>query len=189
MASFADALRDICAKTSVSLDEAVRTAVVLASQQLVMRSPVSNPDNWRANALPAAARETHNVTVDAYNAEIGKGKGRARRKSAKTLRRENPNKVGLGYVGGRFRANWQIGIGVANDTVTGDIDRAGGATISRLTAVAKAVKAGGVVYITNSLPYAQRLERGHSKQAPRGMVRLTMLDLPDALRATLGAKK
>ena len=189
MSNFADTMRDICTKIVVSIDSAMHTAVVLASQQLVMRSPVGDPDHWRANAAPAAARETYNITVDAYNAEIGKGKGRVRRKSAKTLRRENPNKAGLGYVGGRFRANWQIGIGAANESVTDDIDRAGGATIARLTAVAKAAKAGGVIYITNSLPYADRLERGHSKQAPQGMVRLTMLDLPDALRASLGAKK
>lgn len=189
MPSFADTMRDICTKTNASIDNAVRTSVVLASQQLVMRSPVGNPDHWRANAAPAAARETHNVTVDAYNAEIGNGKGRVRRKSAKTLRRENPNKVGLGYVGGRFRANWQIGIGAVNESVTNDIDRAGGATIARLTAVAKAAKVGGVIYITNSLPYAARLERGHSKQAPQGMVRLTMLDLPEALRASLGSQR
>jgi hypothetical protein len=31
-------------------------------------------------------------------------------------------------------------------------------------------------YLTNSLPYIRRLEYGYSKQAPQGMVRLTVAD-------------
>jgi hypothetical protein len=36
--------------------------------------------------------------------------------------------------------------------------------------------AGKVHYITNNLPYAWRLEHGHSKQAPAGMVGLTVVE-------------
>jgi len=31
-----------------------------------------------------------------------------------------------------------------------------------------------VIYLTNNLPYAQRLEEGYSQQAPAGMVALTI---------------
>jgi hypothetical protein len=33
---------------------------------------------------------------------------------------------------------------------------------------------GEIIYLTNSLPYARRLEYGWSKQAPAGMVRITV---------------
>lgn len=33
------------------------------------------------------------------------------------------------------------------------------------------------VYITNSLPYIVALEHGHSKQAPKGMVKMTVNEL------------
>lgn len=35
-----------------------------------------------------------------------------------------------------------------------------------------------ISYVTNSLPYGPALERGHSKQAPNGMVGLTSLEWP-----------
>lgn len=185
MTSFAEQIRAICAKTKTSVDEAVKTAVILASQQLVTRSPVGDPDHWQANAGQKSARETYNDAVDANNSAVGKGPGRMRRKSTKALRKAFPNRAGKGYVGGRFRANWQIGIASPNESISDAVDPAGGATIGRLTGVAAAVRAGGVIYITNSLPYAIPLERGHSKQAPQGIVRLTMLDLPAALEASL----
>ena len=77
-----------------------------------------------------------------------------------------------GYVGGRFRANWQHGVGAINDKTTNDIDKSGSMTIARLGSAA--VGAGTVQYITNSLPYAQVLEDGHSTQAPHGMVKVTV---------------
>ena len=36
--------------------------------------------------------------------------------------------------------------------------------------------AGDVIYLTNNLPYAVPLEEGYSKQAPAGMVALTVQD-------------
>ena len=38
--------------------------------------------------------------------------------------------------------------------------------------------AGGVTYLSNSLPYAVPLENGWSKQAPQGMVKLTAQEFP-----------
>lgn len=175
MGSFTTQLNKAVALAQGRIDEVARTTVVLIAQQLVQRSPVGNPDGWKANALPSARRETYNTTVDAYNAETG---SKVRRKSVKGLRASFPNKSGKGYTGGRFRANWQIGIGALNAVTTDDADKSGGPTMQRLTLAAKATGAGKVVWISNSLPYAQRLEAGWSKQAPAGMVGLTVIDLP-----------
>ncbi len=50
----------------------------------------------------------------------------------------------------------------------------GAASISRAFTFSESVKAGGVCYITNNLPYIMRLEYGWSKQAPAGMARITV---------------
>lgn len=81
-----------------------------------------------------------------------------------------------GYVGGRFRANWQYGEGQPNHTITEEIDNDGGSTISRLTAAIPQDASRKVHYVSNALPYADRLENGWSTQAPSGMVALTELE-------------
>lgn len=73
---------------------------------------------------------------------------------------------------GRFRNNWQIAEGFPNTNTT----RTTGDPTHRLQGYAKTVHVGGIVYITNSLPYAIPLEYGWSKQAPQGMVRVTVRD-------------
>ena len=89
-----------------------------------------------------------------------------------------------GYVGGRFRANWQYGPGVINKTVTFNIDKNGGPTIQRIVGSVPERVLGQVHYITNSLPYAVPLEDGHSwRQAPRGIVAVTVLEFDPIVRA------
>jgi hypothetical protein len=83
-----------------------------------------------------------------------------------------------GYVGGRFRANWQLGIGSVDGTTTTATDRSakggdGGTTTAGIIAQIPKDAAGKVYYLSNSLPYAQRLEHGWSRQAPAGVVGLT----------------
>jgi len=93
-----------------------------------------------------------------------------------------------GYVGGRFRANWQLGISSYDATTTENIDKSGGPTIGRITTKIPSQAAGEVYYITNSLPYAQRLEDGWSKrQAPKGMVKLTVLEFQPIVAAAARA--
>lgn len=82
-----------------------------------------------------------------------------------------------GYVGGRFRGNWQLGI---NNQPSGDltaIDASGGNTINAgMANIPTTNAAGNIYYITNNLPYAQRLENGWSSQAPAGIVSLTIAE-------------
>lgn len=44
-------------------------------------------------------------------------------------------------------------------------------------------------YISNSLPYAQKLEDGGSQQAPQGMVRLTAMEWPQVVRRAVAAAR
>ncbi|QHJ00115.1 HK97 gp10 family phage protein [Xylophilus rhododendri] len=88
---------------------------------------------------------------------------------------------------GRFKNNWQIGVGSVNLAIDSANDPSGAAALTRLAASIATVKAGGVLYLTNSLPYAQRLEYGWSKQAPAGMVRTTTAEYGTYLRKAIAS--
>jgi hypothetical protein len=79
-----------------------------------------------------------------------------------------------GYVGGRLRGNWQFGIGSAPGGTFDAPDPGGAASIARLSAGIEGAKIGDTLYMTNNLPYAMSIEYGHSRQAPAGMVRITV---------------
>jgi hypothetical protein len=83
---------------------------------------------------------------------------------------------------GRARGNWQASIGNPRTDTIETSDPGGGRTISDgIEATGKAY--GNVFWITNNLPYIYRLEyEGWSKQAPRGMVRLTIEEVRRQLR-------
>jgi len=76
---------------------------------------------------------------------------------------------------GRFRANWIYSV---NAKASGMVATAGTTLAPTPAPDAPEVAAeafGKVHYLTNNLPYAQRLETGHSKQAPSGLVGLTVI--------------
>lgn len=88
-----------------------------------------------------------------------------------------------GYTGGRFRANWNLSIGSIDASTTEDIDKTGEAALARAQGKIEGYKMGDKVFITNSLPYAQRLEyEGWSSQAPGGMVRITAMEFEQYVR-------
>lgn len=93
-----------------------------------------------------------------------------------------------GYVGGRFRANWQYGFNAPVLATSEKVDPEGAATIQTIVGKVKADAAGEVHYITNSLPYAQAIEIGHShRQAPQGVVGLTVLEFGPIVEAAAKA--
>lgn len=81
-----------------------------------------------------------------------------------------------GYVGGRFRGAWQMSIGSPTSGAVDVIDKDGTATLAAHASVVAAAKAGEVFYLMNNLPYAQRIEQGWSRQAPHGIVALTVVE-------------
>jgi len=79
---------------------------------------------------------------------------------------------------GRAKGNWQCSIG---SPITSETDRLDSAALGSangsvaFSEVTKTVKGTGhVVWLSNNVPYIQRLEYGSSKQAPSGMVRLSV---------------
>lgn len=87
-----------------------------------------------------------------------------------TLWKHKPPK---GYVGGRFRANWNTSVGSPVLDTTTAVDPSGGMAIAN--AARNIGGAGSVTYMANGLPYGPRLEfSGWSKQAPAGFVRVNV---------------
>jgi hypothetical protein len=85
------------------------------------------------------------------------------------------HKAPAGYTGGQFRANWNTSIN-AVDTSTTKATAAGTATANAHKALEN-YKLGDKIIISNSLPYAFRLEyEGWSGQAPRGVVRMSAME-------------
>lgn len=80
---------------------------------------------------------------------------------------------------GRFRANWNISGGGIDTRTTDDVDKGGAEALGRVSAELSAAKFDRpmVIWFTNSLPYARQLEYGYSKQAPAGMVRVSIRDI------------
>lgn len=87
------------------------------------------------------------------------------------------SKPPAGYVGGRLRANWNVSFGNPNFTVSQKIDRTGDATITAGRNTINRAYGDNPIYIMNSMPYVREIEyEGHSKQAPAGMVRITVTE-------------
>lgn len=83
---------------------------------------------------------------------------------------------------GRFRANWNVSFTTQDNTTTENKDKPGTATIAKGQTTIEGLGELKVVWLTNALPYANRLENGWSKQAPAGMVGLTFAELSQITR-------
>lgn len=86
-----------------------------------------------------------------------------------------------GYVGGSLRGAWQASIGTPDRSLLKRIDTAGNEASAEALSVANTVDVGDTFYLTNALPYAQRVEFGWSRQAPQGMVRRTVAEAQQVL--------
>tara|TARA_R110001599_G_scaffold339851_1_gene559709 strand:- start:9868 stop:10260 length:393 start_codon:yes stop_codon:yes gene_type:complete len=89
---------------------------------------------------------------------------------------------------GRARGNWQC---TQNSPAPGETDRqdrSGSLAQNEVLEVILSSQTDSAVYLTNNLPYAQKLEFGYSGQAPEGMVRKNMARIQQILRETLSKK-
>ena len=83
---------------------------------------------------------------------------------------------------GRFRANWNCSIGSPDKSTSAETDKSGAGSIGRVRSeVTKYTLDGRSIFLANSLPYAERLENGWSDQAPQGMVRLSIVEINNAI--------
>ncbi|XOL89357.1 hypothetical protein ACLB6F_14655 [Enterobacter hormaechei] len=169
------------------IEEAVRRTGIKILGRLVDMSPVGQPEIWQVNqtasAYNTAVRE-HNAVLRDDPANLTKA-GRLRR--GLRVNDSMDIKKPEGYVGGRFKNNWYVGLD-SQPTETNDTpDASGQGSNSRGLAVLEVFRVGQVnsIYFTNNLPYAQALENGHSNQAPGGMVGLTALDAAQYFREAM----
>lgn len=169
------------------IEEAVRRTGIKILGRLVDMSPVGQPEIWQVNqtasAYNTAVRE-HNAALRDDPANITKA-GRLRR--GLRVNDSMDIKKPEGYVGGRFKNNWYVGLD-SQPTETNDTpDASGQGSNSRGLAVLEVFRVGQVnsIYFTNNLPYAPALENGHSNQAPGGMVGLTALDAAQYFREAM----
>ena len=83
----------------------------------------------------------------------------------------DPESAPPGYVGGRFRANWQITVG---ESAAGEID----STDFPVPNIPGNLTGFQTVWITNNVPYADALEGGWSRrQAPDGIVEVAIVEM------------
>lgn len=184
MESFALDIAAFVERAKGNIDQVVRGIAIRLLSRVVERSPVGNPELWAVNAMASE----YNQAVNEWNAEL--------RADASNRTRNGRLRPGLkvtdsmdikapeGYVGGRFRGNWQVSF---NTQPTGELDRVdpgGKATVAAGAAVVATFNAAQhqTIWLVNNLPYAGPLEHGHSTQAPAGMVGITVTEFQTLAR-------
>jgi len=79
---------------------------------------------------------------------------------------------------GRARASWSPSIGAPTTASYPErMDKSGGVSIAAAQRAAFDWNCIGSIFLCNNLPYVGALEYGHSKQAPAGMVRVTLSEI------------
>jgi hypothetical protein len=86
---------------------------------------------------------------------------------------------------GRARGNWQQTTDSPATSTVETTDKSGGSTISAGTQVIATIRPFSISWLTNNLDYISELEKGHSQQAPHGMLAVTV----NRLRAWLARQK
>jgi hypothetical protein len=88
---------------------------------------------------------------------------------------------------GRFRANWAVTVGAPSTGTTEATDKSGNGAVEAGSRVLASFQVGPSIFITNNLPYGPRLEyEGWSKQAPAGMVRVSVAEFEGLIAKAIG---
>ena len=161
-------------RAKTNQDAVVRAVGIRILNQLVMMSPVGNPELWEINQTAAAYNRAvydHNEAQRAEPTNLTKT-GRLKKKARVVDGMDI--KAPPGYSGGRFRGNWQVSFDAPTTEETGRVDKTGDLTKAAGNYTLSLFKVGmSSIYFCNNVPYAYPLEMGHSTQAPGGMVRIT----------------
>jgi len=172
--AFTTAITAFVDKAKANQEAVVRAVGIRILNQLVMMSPVGNPELWGINQTAASYNQAvydHNEAQKSDPANLTKT-GRLKKKAR--LVDGMDIKAPPGYTGGRFRGNWQVSFDAPTTDETGRVDKTGNLTKAAGNYTLSLFKVGmKAIYFCNNVPYAYRLEMGHSSQAPGGMVRIT----------------
>ncbi len=177
--TFAADVKAFCDKAQIRSDEALRAIAIELLGRVVTRSPVGNPELWAANQTAVEGRKAAIAGATQNGRTISKGR----------LQASFPLTAGSGYVGGRFRGNWQVTFEAPATGPIDNIDPSGGTTLAIGSAELSGAKIGTTIYLVNCLPYAERLEFGWSKQAPAGVVRVTVAEFQSVVQDVVGGQK
>ena len=187
-AGWSHSLRDFADQIDEDVTQHVQSIALAMLSEVIQRSPVGNPDLWKANT---ELRTKNTALADAYDANVDtrNATNTGKKKFKKLTQRERKENffvdakaAGQGYVGGRFRGSHTVSIGSPDFTVTENIDPSGSETLSKGSMLIKASGSYPVIYIQTNLPYAEMLELGHSTQAPGGVYDLAWIGVSEAYR-------
>ena len=160
--SFELDIKKFTQKCGENADKVVKSLLFSISGEIMERSPVGDPSKWQGWDASASVRDNE----------------------AHWLRKAGF--VGEEYIGGHFRANWQLGVNFMPQGEISGVDPGGQATLEKIRTEIPVKAAGLVYYLTNNVPYAIPLEDGHSKQAPNGIVGLTALKFQNYVNDAVG---
>jgi len=185
--AFTAAITAFVDQAKANQEAVVRAVGIRILNQLVMMSPVGNPELWGINQTAASYNQAvydHNEAQRAVPSNLTKT-GRLKKKAR--LVDGMDIKAPPGYTGGRFRGNWQVSFDAPTTKENGRIDKTGDLTKAAGNYTLSLFKVGmRSIYFCNNVPYAYPLEMGHSTQAPGGMVRITAAEFQrffdDAIR-------
>jgi hypothetical protein len=92
-----------------------------------------------------------------------------------------------GYVGGQARRNWRLAVGLPNPAVAPGTDPSGSAAIAAAAGVLGGLREPTSLWLSNPMPYIDRLENGWSRQAKEGIVGIAVREVARAygLRPTI----
>ena len=187
-AGWSHSLRDFADQIDEDVTQHVRVIAMAMLTEVVNRSPVGNPDLWKANtelrAQNTALADAYDANVDARNAT---NTGRKQfKKLTQRERKENffvdAKAAGKGYIGGTFRGSHIVSVGSPDFTVIENVDPSGSETINKGAMMIKAAGNYPVIYIQTNSPYGEMLELGHSTQAPGGVYDLAWIGVSEAYR-------
>jgi hypothetical protein len=172
--AFTAAITAFVDQAKANQEAVVRAVGIRILNQLVMMSPVGNPELWGINQTAVPYNQAvydHNEAQRAVPSNLTKT-GRLKKKAR--LVDGMDIKAPPGYTGGRFRGNWQVSFDAPTTEENGRIDKTGDLTKAAGNYTLSLFKVRmRSIYFCNNVPYAYPLEMGHSTQAPGGMVRIT----------------
>lgn len=176
--AFTTAITAFVDKAKANQEAVVRAVGIRILNQLVMMSPVGNPELWGINQTAASYNQAVYDHNEAQKSDPNNLTKTGRLKKKARLVDGMDIKAPPGYTGGRFRGNWQVSFDAPTTDETGRVDKSGNLTKAAGNYTLSLFKVGmKAIYFCNNVPYAYRLEMGHSSQAPGGMVRITAAEL------------
>ena len=85
---------------------------------------------------------------------------------------------------GRARGNWQASIGTPIRAAIERLDPSGGQTIAANARTIEGRQPEQTIYLSNNLPYINRLNDGYSAQAPANFVRQAVISGANSVKRT-----